>query len=135
MTSAIAALQAQGARLAEQARSDALEIGLMIARRVIEAELRADVGPLLALIKSAVRKAGESRRVRVHLCPEDIEKVELSKVQNEVSMAQLELVSDPELSLGDCLVDTDWGTVDGRLNARLAEIGKTLQPVRLGEVA
>jgi len=120
-------------RLAAEARSDALEVGFMVARRILEADLTANLEHLVGLVRSAIRRLGESRHIKLQLCPEDARLVEevLKKdgVQavSPVSAAQIELVADPSLQRGDCVVTGDLGTVDGRINTRLEELRNALR--------
>jgi flagellar assembly protein FliH len=121
---AVEVLKLQSARLAEQARSDALEIGFQVARRILEAEVKADPGTVIALAKSAMRRAGESRKIVVRAHPEDIATLEGAAEAGDlqVGVATVEIQPDPGLARGDVLVDTDFGRVDGRLRTRLDEL-------------
>src|SRR3990172_11266848 len=71
VAAAVETLRAQADRLAEQARSDALEIGFPGARKGPEAGLRQGPESLFALVRAAVRRAGESRRIAVRVAPDD----------------------------------------------------------------
>jgi flagellar biosynthesis/type III secretory pathway protein FliH len=116
--------------LAAEARSDALEIGFMVARRILEADLTANVEHLVGLVRSAIRRLGESRQIKLHMCPEDARLIdELLKKDGpqEISSAQIEIMADPSLHRGDCVVIGDLGTVDGRINTRLEELRQALQ--------
>jgi hypothetical protein len=134
-------------RLATEARSDALELGLMIARKVVEGELAVNADRLISVVKSAVARVGESRRIVVHLAPEDAEIIngprgnvgDSGKDGGEAGVpaqtglerigrgaARIEVVADPSLSRGDCLVEGDHLSVDARLDAKFAEIRRAL---------
>jgi flagellar assembly protein FliH len=129
---AVETLRAQADRLAEQARADAIEIGFQVARKVLEAELRSGPEALFALVRSAVRRAGESRRVAVRLAPEDAALLASDAGRGAldgVTAARVEWIPDPSLQPGDCLVETDFGQVDGRLGTRLAEIRRAVDAV------
>ena len=129
ISTAVETLRAQADRLAEQARSDAIEIGFQVARKVLEAELRQSPEALFALVRSAVRRAGESRRIAVRLTPEDAALLEADAGRaavDGITSARIEFVQDPGLQRGDCMVDADFGQVDGRLATRLAEIRRAV---------
>ena len=119
-------------RLAADARSDALEVGFMVARRIIETDLTANVEHLVGLVRSAVRRLGESRHIKLQLCPEDARLIEEALQKDggqsisSVAAAQIEVIADPSLQRGDCLVAGDLGTVDGRINTRLEELRHAL---------
>jgi flagellar assembly protein FliH len=120
-------------RLAAEARSDALEVGFMVARRILETDISANVEHLVGLVRSAIRRLGESRHIKLHLCPEDarlvddVLKQDGAQAISPVAAAQIEVVSDPSLQRGDCVVAGDLGTVDGRINTRLEELRRALQ--------
>ncbi len=121
---AVEVLRLQAERLAEQARADALEIGFRVAKRVLEAELSTSPDALFSLVRSALRRTGESRKVAVRVHPQDAAALAPALASGElgVATATVEVVKDPTLSPGDCVVDTDFGKVDGRLETRLEEL-------------
>ncbi|HEY0713346.1 MAG TPA: FliH/SctL family protein, partial [Polyangia bacterium] len=117
---AIDRLRLLSERLAAEARSDALELGLMIARKVVEGELSVNADRLIGVVKTAVGRVGESRRIAVHLAPEDVSLLnggpgiegEPPAVPNALARlsrgaATIEIVADPSLSRGDCVVEGD----------------------------
>jgi flagellar biosynthesis/type III secretory pathway protein FliH len=131
---AIEVLRLQAERLAEQARSDALELGFQVARRVLEAELSTSPEAFFALVRSALKRAGDSRRIVVRVHPEDARRVQPALQQGGlgVAVAGVEVQADPTLAPGDCVVDTDFGKVDGRLSTRLDELRRAVAGVEEG---
>ncbi|SRR6266568_376960 len=126
---ALETLRAQADHLAEQARADAIEIGFQVARKILETELRQSPEALFALVRSAVRRAGESRRIVVRLAPDDaalLRSEDGRSTLDGVTAARVEYLPDPSLQRGDCLVETDFGQVDGRLATRLSEIRRAV---------
>jgi flagellar assembly protein FliH len=129
VAAALETLRAQADHLAEQARSDAIEIGFQVARKILETELRQNPESLFALVRAAVRRAGESRRIAVRVAPDDVGLLQSETGRaalDGLTSARIELVSDPGLQRGDCMVDTDFGQVDGRLGTRLTEIRRAV---------
>ena len=125
LLAALAALKSQGERLAEQARSDALELGILIARRILERELSSNLDGVFSLIKSAIRKVGEDHVTRVRLNTIDVARFEAA-ARSDFSLGKIELVADPALDSGDVMVDTDSHTIDGRLATRFEELVRQL---------
>ncbi len=135
---ALEAFKLQAERLGEAARSEALEIGFMVARRILEQELTASPQPMFALVKSALRRAGEARKLSVHLSPADCARLRAAKAAEStlgLTLAQVELVEDPALGLGDCRVESELGSVDGRLSTRLEEISRAIEQAIAGDAA
>ncbi len=129
LTRAVETLRLQSERLAEQARADAIEIAFQIAQRIVGAELRQSPEPLFSLVRSALAQAGEARRVQLRVHPEDgvILRANTPKVARAApAVAKLEILDDSSLERGDCLIDTDFGEIDGRLSTRFAELRRAL---------
>jgi flagellar assembly protein FliH len=124
VASAVEILKLQAERLSEQARSDALEIGFLVARRILEAELATGPEPLFALVRAALKRAGDSRRIVVRLHPEDAALVAGPAAAGQLGLttASVDVTADAALERGDVMVDTDFGRVDGRLRTRLDEL-------------
>ena len=126
---AVADLRLTGERLAEQATADALEMATLIARRIIEGELKTNPAALTGLIRSALGRLGESRKVQLRLHPTDAANVQAAGDTGTwagLSIARVEIRPDASLSPGDCIVDGEQGTVDGRVATRLEEVRRIL---------
>src|SRR6266849_3465025 len=65
LAKAVADLRRNGERLAEQTTADSLEMALLIARRIIETELTTNPASLTGLIRSAIGRLGESRKIQL----------------------------------------------------------------------
>jgi flagellar assembly protein FliH len=132
LESAIERLHLHADRLAAEVRAEALELALVLARKIVEGEVTINVDRVIAMARTAVRRLGESRRVVVKLSPADAEAMIARQAAsplaplNAGSAVQVEIVADPALGRGDCLVEGDLGSVDGRLDTRLAELRRIL---------
>jgi flagellar assembly protein FliH len=130
--SAVEMLRTTSEKLAAEARSDALEVGFLIARRILETELTTSPEPLVALVRSTIRRLGEARKMVVKLSPADAEAVNAvlaargPSAVTAVATAQIEVVAEPSLGRGDCLVEGEVGSVDGRIATRLEELRRAL---------
>ena len=129
LAKAVAELRRTGERLAEQTTADALEMAMLIARRIIEGELKTNPASLTGLIRSAIGRLGESRKVQLRLHPTDAANVQAAGDAGPlaaVSVARVEVRADPSLSPGDCIVDGEQGTIDGRVATRMEEVRRIL---------
>jgi flagellar assembly protein FliH len=141
LAGAIASLGQMTERLTAEAQADALEVGFLVARRIIEDEVQGNVEALLSLVRTALRRLGESRHLVIRLCPEDAKAVEEvlaaqgAKAISETAVAQIEVKADPTLQRCDCMVEGDLGSVDGRLNTRLDELRHAALMGAVGEGA
>lgn len=118
-------------RLAADVRADAVEVAIMLARKIVEGEITVNVDKLLGTVRSAVRRLGESRRITVRLCPEDAEAINAAIGNNTSELAaggvaRIEVMAEPSFGRGDCVVDGDLGSVDARLDTRFGELRRAL---------
>lgn len=129
---AVDVLRATAERLAAEARTDALEIGFLVARRILDMELTASPEPLVNLVRSAVKRLGESRKLTIHLSPADARAMSAvieergAQAVASASIVKVDIVADGSLGRGDCLVEGDLVTVDGRIGARMEELRRAL---------
>ena len=126
---AVETLRLQSDRLAELARADTMEIAFQIAQKIVETELKTGPEALFSLVRSALKQVGEARRVKVRVNPKDGELLRSPlgvAASLGPSIAKIEIVDDASLQRGDCLVDTDFGHVDGRLSNRFNELRRVL---------
>src|SRR4051794_14473677 len=127
---AIEKLRHEGERLAEAARADTLEIAFLIARRIVEQELRTGPDALFALVRSAVRRAGEVRRVLIRVSPKDVAALEGESgraAMQTMTVARIEIVGDATLSHGDVVVESAEARIDGRIASRLGELRRVVE--------
>ncbi len=124
-------LRLETARLADQARADALEIGFQVARRILEQELTSSPEALFSLVRSAVRRLGDARRLVIKLHPADAEQVDTpdGRTRLGLSLMQVEVTPDASLERGDCVIESEQATVDGRLATRLDELKRAADGV------
>lgn len=134
---AIEMLHLTADRLGAEAAASAIEIGCLVARRILEAELKTDIDAQISLVRSAVRRLGEADKITIHLSPADVEAVRAASggVANaddlgmHLGIAKVEILADTNLTSGDCLVESDAAKVDGRIGTRLEEIRRVLSSI------
>lgn len=121
LQAALASLSRAANEYADQLTHDAVELGLLIARKLVEIEISTNPEALRALVDSAIRRAGEEAVTRVRLHPDDVERVRAA------SSPSYEVVADAALQPGDVMVDTAHHAIDGRLATRFEELVRQLE--------
>lgn len=129
LETAVERLRLEAGRLAEQARADALEIGFQVARRIFEHELSSNPEALFSLVRSAVRRLGDARRLVIRLHPADAERLDGPDGRQRLglSLMQVEVTPDATLEPGDCVVESEQAAVDGRTKTRLEELRRAAE--------
>lgn len=126
------------ARLTAQARIDAcgtlrnvesqvVELALTIARKVVERELTADPTTIAPMVRAALEELADAMPTRVRVHPDCLPLLVDRWRKDDL---EVELVGDPELSPGDCVVDTHNGVMDARVEIKFEEIAAALRGVR-----
>ena len=109
------------AEIITHVESDLVELALQIAKKVVRREVTIDREIALTLVRVSLGKLHQRTAVEVHLNPED-----LNFVKNHLDSLDfrgaLNLVEDPSITLGGCLIHTDTGDIDGRVESQFDEI-------------
>jgi flagellar assembly protein FliH len=119
------------AALVEQSRGDLARLAVGIAEKILGAELAIAPGRVVEIVSQVLRAAGPSGRLLARVHPLDLPLLEARWEQLAVAAAEgtLELRADAGVSRGGCILETDRGVADGRVEVQLA----TLQAVLFAE--
>ncbi len=132
LATVLPALQ-QAVEVVQSARSNhlsACETGVIrlaaaIAQRLVRRELRQNPDIPLVLIREALELATGSHQITIHLHPGDYNTLrdrvaELTRLPGDG--VAIEVLADPEVSPGGCLVHTEFGTIDQRFESQLSRM-------------
>ena len=111
--------------VAARAERDLLRLSLEIARKIVHRETTMDPEIAMTLVRVALDRLHSRAVARVHLNPEDFVYV-VSRAERLSAGGSVELVEDPTVGRGGCLVRTDMGDVDARIERQFAEIERGL---------
>jgi len=136
-TGTAAAAFAEGARrleeLAEQLRRDAVRdataLAVEVAARVLRAELAARPERVADVVRGAIRRAADRSALVARVSPRDLAacRAAAPAIMEEMGgIARLEVVDDPRVSPGSCLLETASGDVDATVESQLARILEAL---------
>jgi flagellar assembly protein FliH len=94
-------------------------LALTVGKQMVRRELRTDPAQVIAVIRESVgRLPAAARDVRVHLHPEDAAVVR-EHLSAPTTDRAWNIVEDPAMSRGGCVVRTDTSQIDARLDSRL----------------
>ena len=118
------------ARICTEAEAQLLELTLTLAEVVVRHEVSCGADTVRETLQAALEMAGENSGLKVRLHPEDLENIMefLPQLEQRLGAAtQLELEGDLAISQGGCLVETDSGMIDARLEEQLEALRQQLQ--------
>jgi hypothetical protein len=136
----IGALRGEAVRVREQAVEDTVELAILVARHLLERELGGSREDLRTLVRTAIERLPEPRRVIVRVSPRDADVLRRharsSSAEGEEDAGDerplagpntvVEIVADSSLSAGDVDIEADEGSVDARLVTRLETLRHAL---------
>jgi flagellum-specific ATP synthase len=129
LSQAKASLQAHQTKMRALCEEDTVRISLAIAREIVHYEL--DRRPELAdaITAKAVEMASGQGRVKVKAHPADCDTLRAllkTKFTNDADREQIQIAADQGLARGGCLIETEFGVIDARIDQQLAVIAASL---------
>jgi len=113
-------------QLEERAREDVLKLAIAIAEKLVCRSLSSDRSLALSILEQMLARVEGSDTARVRLPREVLALLEErgGPVLDRVSAAncQFLFVADDGLKVGDVVIETDWGLIDGRIQSRWQRI-------------
>ncbi|MGH2461097.1 MAG: FliH/SctL family protein [Chloroflexota bacterium] len=108
-----------------------IELAMAVAGRVVERELAADPTLVVGVVRAALEAAATLPviRVRVHPTDEPTLAAIWASLGPTSGGTPVELVADPALQPGGCVVDTASGFVDAQPRTRLDELRMQVLPI------
>lgn len=121
LAESLARVSALSSQITEKSEVDLVNLALEIARKVVRREVTIDKEVALTLVKISLDKLHSRSVAEVRLNPEDYEYVEANREKLNFR-GSLTLVQDSAISQGGCLIHTDIGDIDGRIESQFDEI-------------
>jgi flagellar assembly protein FliH len=116
----------------EGMESDAINVILDIARKVIGIEISVNREDVLYLVKKAFEKCSNKENVVLKVSPEDYEFLNgaRDKLLAMIEGAgELEIKKDSSLKLGACIIDTPFGSIAAGVDTKLKKIEEAFRRV------
>ncbi len=103
------------------------ELALSIARKILATTAEARPEYILDVIRSALESTGAGKALRVRVSPQDYEFLEVIGLPPDLSSEEtgVTYVADESIASG-CVVETDFGLVDHRLEEMWAQVKESL---------
>lgn len=121
----IARVSALEAEIAAKIETELLEFALEIAKKIVGREVTIDREVALTLVKLSLAKLHNRTFAKIYLNPQDLAFVEAHRERLNFH-GSLELTEDNSVSPGGCLVHTETGDIDARIESQFDEIAHGL---------
>ena len=106
-----------------QAEREVVRLALEVAKKIIHREIQVDKDIIQTLIRVALSHVSEKSAVTIHLNPIDYnylleQRAELSQSEGR----DISLLADKSIERGGCLVQTECGEIDARIEEKFREV-------------
>jgi len=129
LTEVVNDLDLRKGRLLSQAHKDLVSLAVSIARKVIKLVAEASPAVCEENVREAVALTGSASDVVVRVHPEERESLEMvvgDIVEQLGQSKHVRLVADESVDRGGCVVQTEAGQVDGRIETQVSRIAEEL---------
>ncbi len=128
---AMGAWEQQRRDLEQQTHRSVLEFALETARRLVHRVIEVDSTVVVDQVAQALSLVWRSLRVRVHIHPEDrpaLEEAMPSLIAEFDHLERIELVEDPAVDRGGCIIHHGQGRIDARIGEQIERIVRAIVP-------
>ena len=125
---AIQTVRANDAQLLTTLQQTSVEIGVTIARQLIQKQIACEDFDIQGLVEAALKRLESKEPVIVRLHPQDLQLLQLQQEDQEKSgpTRTIDFVADSDLSRGDCVCVTRDTRMVVRMEDRLEEVREYL---------
>lgn len=107
-----------------QTERQMVQLALAVAKRIVRREIALDHDLTRTMARLALERLGDSTAVTVRLHPDDL--AAIGGVGADWDRPHVKVVADRDVARGGCLVESDFGCVDGSVEAQFQEIARAL---------
>jgi flagellar assembly protein FliH len=113
----------------DEAEGELLRLSVEIARQIIRHEVTTDPTVVTRALRAAFEYLGDQNHVRISVNPEDMREVQrlLPDLAQLHRLEGFELVKDPAVERGGCILETGFGRINGTIEDQLAALKEELE--------
>jgi len=116
-------------KIYEEAQSEMILIVKEALKKIVAAEIKSSEEFILNVIKETIKNVVETKKIVIKVSPEDYRYLteNRDKVDSSLSGKEIELVEDPAITRGGCIIQTDMGEIDSTVETKLEEVLNILE--------
>ena len=121
ITAALEGFSAQRAIYFRELETEVVQLALAVTKKILQRETALDPTMLAALVRIALDRMSAGPAVRLRLAPADVAGWQQGQAFADARYT-CEVIADPTLAAGACLVETELGSADFGFEAQLKEV-------------
>ncbi len=114
------------------AEAQVIDVAILIAKRVVKMLTERDKGIVIRNIQEALRRIKGRTKITIRVNIDDLEVSARHKDEFYQMLDKIEgvtVLEDPNVDVGGCMIETDFGDIDARINTQLNEIETAIKEV------
>ena len=122
-------------RVWRETEQDLLRLSIRLTEKILGREIKSDKTAVADIVATALQNARQQEKLTVRVNPADLPLVE-KEVENLARSGRvrfMDFVADPRVSEGGCLIESEVGTIDARLETQLRVLERALLSQSEGE--
>lgn len=122
-------------RVWRETERDLLRLAVRLAEKIIGHEIKTDKKTVTDIVAAALQNARQQEKLTVRVNPSDLGLIEEEREKFLPSARAhfIDFVADPRVSSGGCLIESEVGTIDARLETQLRVLERALLAQSEGE--
>lgn len=122
-------------RVWRETEKDLLRLAVRLAEKIVGREIKEDNKTIVDIVSTALQNARQQEGLTVRVNPSDLPKVESEKEKFSSGgrIKFVDFIADPRVSTGGCLIESEVGTIDARLETQLRVLERALLSQSEGE--
>ena len=116
-------------RMKTESEKALLHLAVRVAEKIVGEQLRLHPDTIVPIVREALKSVGQERQLTLLVHPDHREMVQanLDRLQAMVgSSRQIHLVANPDVAPGGCVVESELGVIDAKLETQLKCLEQTL---------
>lgn len=120
-----------------ETEKDLLRLAVRLAEKIIGREIEQDEKTIVDIVSNAVQNARQQEKLTIRLNPQDLPilEKEIERISAGSKIKYIDFAPDPRVDSGGCLIESEVGTIDARLNTQLRVLERALLSQSDGESA
>lgn len=122
-------------RVWRETEKDLLRLAVRLAEKIVGREIKKDAKTVVDIVSAALQNARQQEKLTVRVNPADLQLIEKERAGLAPSgrIQFVDFVADPRVATGGCLIESEVGTIDARLETQLRVLERALLSQSEGE--
>ena len=122
-------------RVWRETEQDLLRLSIRLTEKILGREMKFDKTAVADIVATALQNARQQEKLTVRVNPSDLPTIEdeMKNFSRNGRTQYMDFIADPRVSEGGCLIESEVGTIDARLETQLRVLERALLSQSEGE--